>query len=102
MSLETSNTKIREFCPPKNGDMKEKQLVGMKSDIVQPVTISYWNGLYLIVVLAISILMTSILTLIPRQNSVFYPIYWYEIALMYIFVLPANAAFTLQLALWLI
>ena len=101
MSLEISNTKIREFCPPKNGNMKEKQLIGMKSDIVQPVTISYWNGLYLIVILAISILMTSILTLIPRQNSVLYPIYWYEIALMYIFVLPANAAFTHILELFI-
>ena len=39
---------------------------------------SYWNILHIFGVLLACLLQTSIVTLIPRQNSVVYPDYWYE------------------------
>ena len=78
-SPKVSRTNVREFFPPNDNKTKDKEMNRIKSDV------SYWNALYFVVVLASSILITSILTLIPRHNSVLYPIYWYEVAIMYIF-----------------
>ena len=41
--------------------------------------VSYWNGLYVLVIVATCVLQTSCYTLIPRHNSIVYPSYWYEI-----------------------
>ena len=87
-SLEVSRTNVREFCANNDHNTKDKEMTRIKSDI------SYWNALYFVVILALSILITSILTLIPRHNSVLYPFYWYEIAIMYILVIAATTAFS--------
>ena len=39
---------------------------------------SYWNVLYGLVILPACALNTSVLTMILRNNSIFYPEYWYE------------------------
>ena len=41
-------------------------------------SVSYWNFLYILVMLVGCLLATSVVTLIPRHNSIFYPEYWYE------------------------
>ena len=94
-SQEVSRSKVLEFCPPNDDNTNDKKMARIKSDI------SYWNALYFVVVLASSILITSILTLIPRHNSVLYPIYWYEVAIMYILVVAANTTFTHILELYI-
>ena len=94
MSQAKSNTNIREFCPVTVDNMKRNSAIKIKNDSSRSTNTSYWNSLYFVVILGCNILTTSILTLIPRQNSVLYPSYWYEIALMYITVIAANATFT--------
>ena len=39
---------------------------------------SCWNALYSFVVLAACVMNASVLTLVPRKNSILYPEYWYE------------------------
>ena len=39
---------------------------------------SYWNGLYVFVILGFSVTSTFTITLIPLQNQVEFPAYWYE------------------------
>ena len=51
-------------------------------------TISHWNALYALVVLGVSMFGLSLLILLPRQNMVFYPSYWYETATIYLFLIP--------------
>ena len=46
--------------------------------------ISYWNAIYYLIILLISILTTSMLTLIPRQNAIIYQNYWYEMFIIYV------------------
>ena len=44
---------------------------------------SYWNGFYGVLLLVTCIAFTSIVTLIPRQNSILYPEYWYQAVVLY-------------------
>ena len=52
---------------------------------------SYWNGLYIPFILGVCILTTSILTLIPRHNSIAYPEYWFEMAIIFVVFFSTNS-----------
>lgn len=52
--------------------------------------ISTWNAFYLFVVVGICIVGLSLLFLLPRQNLVFYPSYWYETAIVYFFAFSSS------------
>ena len=52
---------------------------------------SYWNGLYAPLILGVCILTTSILTLIPRHNSIAYQEYWFEMAIILIFFFSSSS-----------
>ena len=56
-----------------------------------PIKASYWNALYIPLILGISILTTSILTLIPRHNSMAYPEYWFEMAIILVLVFSTTS-----------
>ena len=60
-------------------------------------SISYWNAWYALVVLGISTFGLTLLILLPRQNIVFYPSYWYETATLYLFLIEST--WTLDLAM---
>ena len=53
---------------------------------------SYWNSLYGIIILLACILYGSFLTLIPRQNSILYPDYWYETLFLFGVISIRNSA----------
>ena len=55
---------------------------GQEISVVNIKNASYWNALYVLLILGISILTTSIFTLIPRHNSMAYPEYWFEMAIV--------------------
>ena len=59
---------------------------GQEISVVNIKKASYWNALYVLLILGISILTTSIFTLIPRHNSMAYPEYWFEMAIMLLLV----------------
>ena len=46
--------------------------------------VSYWNLLYILVIPVGSISATSIVALIPRHNTIFYPEYWYEPMILFV------------------
>ena len=54
----------------------------MTQDITQLNSISYWNGLYVLPVIAFCIAYTCMITLIPCHNQLECPSCWYEIALL--------------------
>ena len=56
-----------------------------------PIKASYWNALYIPLILGISILTTSIFTLIPRHNSMAYPEYWFEMAIILVLVFSTTS-----------
>ena len=41
--------------------------------------IRYWNGCYIFVILAIVILYSSLILLVPQHNAIETPEYWYEL-----------------------
>ena len=47
-------------------------------------TTSYWNGLHIFSILFASIVILSVWTLIPRENTILYPDHWYEIIIVYV------------------
>ena len=47
--------------------------------------VSYWNALYLIVVVLAVNLSSSLIMLIPQQNSIEHPEYWYEMMIIFPF-----------------
>ena len=54
---------------------------------------SYWNSVYYLVILVISIIPTSLLTVFPRHNSIAYPNKWYEMFIIYILFFGASVTF---------
>ena len=54
---------------------------------------SYWNGIYLIIILAACIIFTSPLILIPMQDQILHPNYWWQTAY------TAHFSYTLSLVL---
>ena len=64
---------------------------GVIEDILQTKQIGYWNGLYAIPATFCGVIFSFIVTLIPYQNTVEYPLYWYEtpILIPILFVLLA-------------
>ena len=74
-----------------------------KEDIQANISInsSYWYCLYAFLMLAVSLLNTTIWTMVPRQNSILNPSYWYETLVLYsIAISPRNAAVTV-VELWI-
>ena len=55
----------------------------------------YWNCLYGLLILFACILYTSVLTFIPRHNSILYPDYWYEAMILFIGISIRNTALTI-------
>ena len=45
---------------------------------------SYWNALHIISIIFVSVVISSVWTLIPRENTIFYPDHWYEMLIAYI------------------
>lgn len=70
-----------------------------RNEDIQPtisINSSYWYCLYAFLMLVVSLLNTMIWTLIPRQNSILNPSYWYETLVAYsIAISPRNAAVTI-------
>ena len=64
----------------------EKESVMEKNEEpkVLPNDVGYWNLLYILVISVGSISATSIVTLIPRHNTILYPEFWYEPMILYI------------------
>ena len=54
---------------------------------------SYWNSVYYLVILVVSIISTLLLTVIPRHNSIAYPNKWYEMFIIYILFFGATTTF---------
>ena len=52
---------------------------------------SYWNVLHILGILLGSALAISVLTLIPRHNSILEPIYWFEINMAWAMELTLKA-----------
>ena len=65
---------------------KIKEQTG-QNHLIGPNKVSYWNAGHLILVLSVCILCMALLIILPRHNLVFYPSYWYETAIMYVFVI---------------
>lgn len=51
-------------------------------DIIPTTKVSYWNGLYAIPAVFLGVTFSFIFTLIPYQNTLKFPSYWYEIAML--------------------
>ena len=82
LECSTSVVTVRECQPPKSGDGKTNDYhVKNREDNIEGKTsidVSYWNALYGLLVVGACVLNLSILTLIPRENSIIHPEYWYE------------------------
>ena len=55
---------------------------------------SYWDCMYSLLILFACVLYTSVLTLIPRHNSILYPDYWYEAMILFVGISVRNTALT--------
>ena len=64
---------------------------------------SYWNALYPPLILGICILSTSILTLIPRHNSLAYPEYWFEMAIILVlaFSISSTVSYVMEVFIYM-
>ena len=76
MDVPRTTIHVQNYTPwrhPKidNGEKKKKDTISSRDA-------SYWNILHIFGVLLACLLQTSIVTLIPRQNSMIYSNYWYE------------------------
>ena len=47
---------------------------------------SYFNAFLIFVVIIVCVFPLSVITLIPRENSLFYPDSWYKTAIIYVFI----------------
>ena len=83
---------IPEFFPQKESEDEFKTGSKKETKIVSN-SVSYWSFLYILVILVVCLLATSVVTLIPRHNTIFYPEYWYEP--MVLFILTAGLRFSL-------
>ena len=72
---------VQEILPP---IIHQKQLSPEMDTKDDSRNASYWNGAYALLLLGAVILNTAVLTLIPRQNSIQHPEYWYQSMIMYI------------------
>ena len=61
---------------------------------------SYWNGFHAISVLIVCIFNTAIITLIPRNNSLEQPQYWYECIILYVFGFVCRMPFLVIMVLY--
>ena len=66
------------YLPKKYEDSKNRK----KQNLVEK-DVSYWNVSYLLAILAFCTLFTSLASLIPRSNSIFYQTRWFEFNLAY-------------------
>ena len=51
---------------------------GNRNNLIDTQNASRWSSLYIFRILAACIANTSLLTLIPRKDSIIFPDYWYE------------------------
>ena len=67
---------------------------GVIEDILQTKQVGYWNGLHAIPASLCGVMFSFIFTMIPYQNTIEYPSYWYEtpILIPILFVLLASNA----------
>ena len=84
MASKASVINVSEISPP--SQIKEAEI---SSNI--PTNASSWNVLYIPLILGVCILTTSILTLIPRHNSLAYPEYWFEMAIILVLVFSISS-----------
>ena len=63
-------------------------------------TVNYWNLLYIFVIVIGCAIVTCIVTLIPRHNTIFYPEYWYEPMIVFTFTIGLRLTFATILELW--
>ena len=63
--------------------------------------VSYWNGCYLFLILAISLLYSSLLLVIPQHNAIESPEYWFELIFIYISVIPLSLITILVQKCWI-
>ena len=82
---------VPEFLPPKESDDEFRTGCKTETKIILD-SVSYWNFLYILAILVGCLLATSVVTLIPRHNTIFYPEYWYEP--MVLFILTAGLRFS--------
>ena len=66
-----------------------------------PTNASYWNALYVPLILGVCILTTSILTLIPRHNSLAYPEYWFEMAIILVLAFSISSTVSLVMGVYI-
>lgn len=77
---EVSNTDLQMFSPKEipQEELKSKCESGDNSD-----TVSYFYGLHGVLILIVCTFFSAALTLIPRQNSILHPEYWYQNILLF-------------------
>ena len=63
--------------------------------------VSYWNGCYIFLILAISLLYSSLLLVIPQHNAIESPEYWFELIFIYISVIPLSLITILVQKCWI-
>ena len=76
MDTSVAVIKVRER-PPKVKEEEQTENNPVSDDTTKDA--SYWNSLDGIVILGACAFDTSVMALVPRQNSILYPEYWYEI-----------------------
>ena len=74
---------VLESLPPKELEDASK-IEDQKTTKTVPNHVSYWNFLYIFAILVGCISATSIVTLIPRHNTIFYPEFWYEPMILFL------------------
>lgn len=76
-----SRFNFRKISPPIEHQNKPSTVMDTTDDSRNA---SYWNGAYVVLILVVVILNTAILTLIPRQNSIRHPEYWYQSIVLFV------------------
>lgn len=69
--------------PPKL--LEEQSEIEKERHVSQDV--SYWNIMYVLVILGGCTLATSVVTLLPRHNTIYYPEFWYEPIILFVFTI---------------
>ena len=77
---------IQNSSPPKELEKETETGKEEKAKVLSN-DVSYWNLLYILAISVGSVLATSIVTLIPRHNTIFYPEFWYEPMILFVFTI---------------
>ena len=74
---------VQDSLPPKRLEENSKEYKEKRNEINSS-KVSYWNFLHGFLILAGCLSAASLVTLIPRHNTIFYPEFWYEPIVLFV------------------